>query len=168
VSKQTQDTTGDEKTNTLRATQTLHPHPDRVRDALFKSSRFFDPRDSVQVKYEMLRQVQIEGATVISTIARFGYSRVTWYHSQRRFAQLGLPGLVSQARGPHEGFKLKNTIAQALIARNTEHPGDTSLALSNWLLAQHGMILNARSIRRVIRQAKVIQPKKQACRTIPH
>ena len=50
----------DEKLALLRQSHTLHPHPDQVRDPLFTSgSPFFDPRDLVQVKYELLRRVWV-------------------------------------------------------------------------------------------------------------
>ena len=34
----------------------------KVRDPKFQENEFFDPRDVVQVKYEMLRRVSIEKA----------------------------------------------------------------------------------------------------------
>ena len=54
----------EEKLAILRQTHTLHPHPERVRDPLFTSgSPFFDPRDLVQVKYELLRKVRVDGCS---------------------------------------------------------------------------------------------------------
>ena len=47
-----------------RQDASLHPHPEQVTDELFSTQEFFDPRDLVQVKYEMLRRVQSEGQTV--------------------------------------------------------------------------------------------------------
>ena len=46
----------DAKTQALREAGALHPHPEAVRDDAFVSHPFFDPRDRVQVKYEMLRR----------------------------------------------------------------------------------------------------------------
>ena len=54
----------DAKADALRADGALHPRPRAVQAPLFASHDFFDPRDLVQVKYEMLRQVDIEGAAV--------------------------------------------------------------------------------------------------------
>ena len=55
----------DEKLAILRQSHTLHPHPEEVRDPLFTSgSPFFDPRDLVQVKYELLRRVRVDGYSV--------------------------------------------------------------------------------------------------------
>src|SRR5713226_9381438 len=57
----------DAKADALRAHGTLHPRPQAVQAPLFASHDFFDPRDLVQVKYEMLRQVAVEGAPVALT-----------------------------------------------------------------------------------------------------
>ena len=60
----------DEKLKALRESHTLHPHPEQVRDPLFTSgSPFFDPRDLVQVKYELLRRVRVDGYSVSQATA---------------------------------------------------------------------------------------------------
>jgi len=56
--------TRDPKTRALQQEASLHPHPDQVTDELFLRQEFFDARDLVQVKYEMLRRVQSEGQSV--------------------------------------------------------------------------------------------------------
>ena len=45
----------DTKIDRLRQSGTLNPRPDTVTDALFQDSAFFDPRDLLQVRYEMVR-----------------------------------------------------------------------------------------------------------------
>ena len=47
----------DRKQLALREHGTLHPHPEEVTDPLFSRDGFFDARDLLQVKYEMLRSV---------------------------------------------------------------------------------------------------------------
>jgi hypothetical protein len=44
---------------------TLNPTPEKVRDPKFRETEFFDPRDIVQVRYEMLRRVSMENASVV-------------------------------------------------------------------------------------------------------
>jgi hypothetical protein len=46
----------DAKAETLRVHGALHSHAETIRDPLFGAHEFFDPRDLVQVKYEMLRR----------------------------------------------------------------------------------------------------------------
>ena len=45
------------KRDTLRQEGTLNRSPEKVRDPKFQQDEFFDPRDVVQVRYEMLRRV---------------------------------------------------------------------------------------------------------------
>ena len=48
----------DPKADALREHGCLHPHPEQITDEVFLASAFFDRRDLVQVKYEMLRRVR--------------------------------------------------------------------------------------------------------------
>ena len=53
----------------------LNSHPERVRDPLFLENDFFDPQDLLQVKYEMIRRVERDEASVTSSAQDFGFSR---------------------------------------------------------------------------------------------
>src|SRR4029078_1311491 len=88
----------DTKAEALRAQGALHPRPHAVQAPVFASHDFFDPRDLVQVKYEMLRQVDVEGAPVARTADAFGVSRPTFYQTQAAFKQRGLGSVVASAR----------------------------------------------------------------------
>src|SRR6478735_934865 len=86
----------DARLKALQQQGTLNSRPQDVRDALFHQHDFFDPRDLVQVKYEMLRRVQAEGKSVTDTSADFGLSRPSFYASSekfvgRRYAPMGAP-----------------------------------------------------------------------------
>ena len=59
----------DRKTAELAASRTLNPHPETLADAAFAGSDFFDARDLVQVKYEMVRRVEAEDAPVARAAA---------------------------------------------------------------------------------------------------
>ena len=54
----------DPKVEALRAERSLNPRPEAVSDARFLVSEFFDARDVVQVKYEMVRRVRVDGDPV--------------------------------------------------------------------------------------------------------
>jgi hypothetical protein len=69
----------DPKLEALRQQGSLNPRPDKVRDPLFTTADFFDARDLVQVKYEMVRRVLVDGQPVSSTASSFGFSRPTFY-----------------------------------------------------------------------------------------
>ena len=90
----------DPKQEALRTSGTLNPYPKRVTDVLFQKDTFFDPRDVVQVKYEMLRCVHKDGVSVQRAAIVFGFSRMAWYQIKARYESGGLAGLLPQPRGP--------------------------------------------------------------------
>src|SRR5438045_6917047 len=105
----------DEKLATLRQSHTLHPHPEGVRDPLFTSgSPFFDPRDLMQVKYELLRRVRVDGYSVSHATSLFALSRPTFYAAQSAWEQAGISGLLPQSTGPHQAHKLTEEIVAEL------------------------------------------------------
>ena len=93
------DSRPDPKEAALAETRCLNPHPEQVRDPAFLSSDFFDARDAVQVKYEMVRKVKADGAPVTEAAAAFGYSRPAYYAGGRRAGALRAGGAgARQAR----------------------------------------------------------------------
>src|SRR6266545_38330 len=88
----------DPKAEELAAARSLNPHPEAVVDEAFATSPFLDPRDLVQVKYEMVRRVRQEGAAVAAAAASFGFSRPSWYAAAAALDQAGLPGLLPASR----------------------------------------------------------------------
>jgi transposase len=100
----------DPKRHALRQQGVLNPRPGDVIDLRFAENSFFDPRDLVQVKYEMLRRVQAEGYSITQAAAAFGFSRPSFYQTQAAFAQEGLAGLVPRKRGPKQAHKLTEEV----------------------------------------------------------
>ena len=96
----------DQKMLELKRTGTLNPHPDAMTDLLFKENPFFDPRDLLQVRYEMLRRHTAEKMSILDAAATFGVSRPTFYQAQAAFNRSGLAGLLPSQRGPKGGHKV--------------------------------------------------------------
>ena len=71
---------------------TLNPAPGKVHDPKFQDGEFFDPRDIVQVKYEMLRRVSVENASVTNATEEYGVSRPTYYQTKASFDEAGSLG----------------------------------------------------------------------------
>ena len=105
-----QDHSQHSKAQTLLSEGTLHASPERVRDPKFQEGEFFDPRDVVQVKYEMLRRVTGENASVTDAADEYGFSRPTYYQARANFDQAGIAGLVPQRRGPRGPHKLRGEV----------------------------------------------------------
>ncbi len=89
----------DPKVAALREARVLNPRPEAVTDEAFAAEEFLDPRDLVQVKYEMVRRVRVEGEEVSATAARFGFSRPSWYAAARALDAAGCRGCCRSGRG---------------------------------------------------------------------
>ena len=98
------------KVRALLEEGTLNPAPEKVHDPKFRDSEFFDPRDIVQVKYEMLRRVSIENAPVTHATEEYGVSRPTYYQTKTSFDVAGIAGLVPKKRGPRGPHKLHGAV----------------------------------------------------------
>ena len=144
----------DPKTRALRQEAALHPHPEQVTDELFSTQEFFDPRDLVQVKYEMLRRVQSEGQTVSRAAANFGFSRPSFYHAQAAFQQGGLPALMSQKRGPKQAHKLTAEVLAFVRQAQQEDPSLRPTALALLVKEKYGLTVHPRSIERALTRSQ--------------
>src|SRR5580704_19708218 len=100
----------DPKEAALAEARCLNPHPEQVTDPEFLGSDFFDARDAVQVKYEMVRKVRAGGAPVTQAAAAFGYSRPAYYQAAAALEASGLEGLVPARPGPRGAHKLTDEI----------------------------------------------------------
>jgi transposase len=146
--------TRDPKTRALQQEASLHPHPEQVTDELFLTHEFFDPRDLVQVKYEMLRRVQSEGQAVSQSAAHFGFSRPSFYQSQAAFQQGGLPALMPQKRGPKKAHKLTAEVLALVRQAQQEDPSLRPTALALLVKNQYGITVHPRSIERALTRSQ--------------
>ncbi|GLR45233.1 hypothetical protein GCM10007880_57500 [Mesorhizobium amorphae] len=65
------------KASALAKDGTLNPAPEKIRDQKFREDGFFDPRDIVQVKYEMLRRIFLNKMSVTEVSNEYPVSRPT-------------------------------------------------------------------------------------------
>jgi transposase len=145
----------DGKLAALRRQHAQHPHPDAVRDAAFTSGDpFFDPRDLVQVRYEMLRRVREEGQSVTATATAFGVSRPAFYAAVASFEQAGLPGLVPERPGPRRAHKLSEPVVDVLAAILAADRSLTSAGLARIALERFGLVVHRRSVERALARRK--------------
>jgi transposase len=148
----------DAKRDALHERGTLNPHPERVEDELFGQGEFFDARDLVQVKYEMLRRVKFEGASVAGAAEKFGVSRPSFYAAQTAFAQGGLAGLLPRKRGPRGGHKLRAEVLRFLEESSAGDPSLTASKLVPLVVEHFGLAVHPRSIERALRRLEKKRP----------
>ena len=140
----------DPKEAALAAARCLNPHPEQVRDPGFLASEFFDARDLVQVKYEMVRRVKADGAPVTEAAAAFGYSRPSYYQAAAALEASGLEGLVPARPGPRGAHKLTDEILAWAEDRLAADPGLRPAQLAGPIEQAFGVRAHPRSVERAL------------------
>jgi transposase len=140
----------DPKITALVEEGTLHPAPEKVRDPKFREHEFFDPRDIVQVKYEMLRRVSVENASVTDTTAEYGVSRPTYYQTKASFNDAGIAGLVPKKRGPRGPHKLHGDVLAFVEQQLMEGGPLRARELAKRIRQKFGLAIHSRTIERAV------------------
>ena len=137
---------------------TLNPQPEKVSDPKFRPGEFFDPRDAVQVKYELLRRVLVEKVSVTGVAQEYGISRPTYYQAKADFDAGGIAGLVPKKRGPHGRHKLRDEvmafIEQYLVQGEPVRARDLAILIQR----KFGLEVHPRTIERAVKEKKIPYP----------
>ena len=145
----------EDKAAALRHYHALNPRAKAVTDPAFTADNpFFDARDLVQVKYEMLRRIRQEGRSVSETAAAFGFSRPSFYQAQALFAGAGLPGLVPQRPGPRHAHKLSAEVVEVLEQALARDSTLNSAQLARLVEERFGVRVHRRSVERALARRK--------------
>ena len=144
--------TQEQRRHTLAAAGLLHPRPESVVAQVFVSgSPFFFALDKVQVKYEMLRAHAVEGRSVVTAAAEFGFSRETYYTVLASFQARGVPGLADGKPGRPGPLKLTDEAAQWVWELHRSAPDLSGRAIADRLAEELGVEVHRRSIERLLR-----------------
>jgi transposase len=149
----------DPKGEALAQNGALNPRPEAVRDPLFAANPFFDARDLVQVRYEMVRRHQADGVAIGDVAAAFGVSRPTYYKAQSALQNAGLAGLLPGKRGPKGGHKVSAEMIAFVTELRTRNPTLTTPQCLHAIEERFGVKMHRRSLERALaRKKKRINP----------
>lgn len=148
----------DAKEAALRSHGARHPHPESVRDENFQTHEFFDPRDLVQVRYEMLRRHRVERKPVTEVADTFGTSRQAFYKSSSAFEVQGVSGLLPKKRGPKRAHKCTDEVLD--FVAQWQATADAQESVSEAVGNRFGITINPRSIERALARRKKKRQKK--------
>jgi len=140
------------KVETLRQHGCLNLKPDAVHDELFVTTEFFDPRDLLQVKYEMVRRVRVEAQPINQIAQRFGFSRPTVYQALSAFDRGGMVALLPQRPGPRRAHKLNEEVVKFLENALAEERKLRTVDLVEIVRAQFGISVYPSSVERALKR----------------
>jgi hypothetical protein len=120
----------DPKIDALRQRSSLNPRPDKVSDPLFTSPNadFFDARDLVQVKYEMVRRVRVDAHPASHVAA----------------------ALVPSKPGPRRAHKLDTDVVEFLLHQRAADPSVRAPELARRVRERFTRTVHPRSVERAL------------------
>jgi transposase len=142
------------KMQALGQNSTLNKNAARVVDPKFRNMAFFDPNDIVQVKYEMLRSAQKDGVGVLKASKTYGFSRITFYKTDKAFKECGLMGLIPQKKGPRRAHKLSGEVMEFVRKLLERKPDIKSSGIRQEIKDRFDLTVHKRSIERAINRSK--------------
>ena len=138
------------KLQALRQGGTLNPAPEKVRHPLFAESVFFDANDLLQIKYELLRAIQVEGRSLAGAAEEFGLSRPTVYEAQAHFKAKGLEGLLPEKRGPKHPHKLTPEVMKVVQRWQAEESALDAVGLAARVKQRWGITVHPRTVEKAL------------------
>ena len=142
----------DSKAQRLKQSGTLNPSPEKVVDPLFANTEFFDARDLLQVRYEMVRRA--EEVPLRETAQRFGASVPTCVRAKRAFREGGLQALIPQRRGPRTAHKITPEILAFVDDYRGRHGPVGSRKLVPLIAERFGISVHPRGLEKAIARTK--------------
>jgi transposase len=138
----------DDKVKILKENGSFNRNAFSVASPLFQSNPYFDAKDLVQVKYEMLRAVKNNELSVSEASRQFGFSRTAYYKIERRFMEAGVDGLCLQKTGPKSPAKVTGDVLSFASDLKANHPDITNDEIIREIRTQKGVTIHKRSLQR--------------------
>ena len=119
---------------------------------LVKLIEVLDPHDMVQLKYETVRAVEVDGHAIAQVALDFGLSRPTIYGAQEKLRQAGVEGLLPQKRGPKKPRKLTPEVLRYLEELVSSEPDLQAAVMVQRVRRRFGVVLHPRTVEKAVRK----------------
>ena len=140
------------KENSLKKSNSFNNNHENVTADIFRKSPFFDRRDIVQVKYEMVRAASNAEGTIAEISSDFGFSRKSYYQVSKAFQDGGLCALVPKKTGPQKPHKLTPEATAFIGVYLADKPNAKSTELAAALESETGVSIHPRTIYRHLKK----------------
>ena len=143
-----------DKKDILIENGTYNKNHNKVTEPKFLGDVFYDPMDIVQVKYEMLKEVEKRGATIAGASSVYGFSRTAFYNIKEAFNKHGVKGLISEKPGPRNPYKLTRENQDRIDNYIKENPGISAGEIAEIFSRDVGVHLSKRTVERYLSKKK--------------
>ena len=143
------------KAEVLKENGTFNPRYEKVTAACFKKSVFFDSKDLIQVKYELLRSIASGECSITQASEQFGMSRETIYKNKAAYVAGGLQALVPRKTGPKGAHKLTEEGQSFIDAYLAVHPAAPASEINTKLRDRTGICVHNRTVERYLSKKRL-------------
>ena len=137
-----------DKKDILIENGTYNKNHNKVTEPKFLGDVFYDPMDIVQVKYEMLKEVEKRAATVADAATVYGFSRTAFYIIKEAFSKQGIKGLIPEKPGPRNPHKLTRENQGRIDNYLKENPDVSASEIAEFISRDVGVNLSKRTVER--------------------
>ena len=138
------------KQEILQGNGTYNIRHGTVKSPLFSVGGFYDPMDTVQVKYEMLRDGQGGDRAVKDVANDFGFSRTAYYTIKEDFDKQGMEALFPKKTGPKQPHKLTPELREFVDGHLARNPKARVIEIADAIYEDKGVKISRRTIERYI------------------
>jgi transposase len=140
------------KDETLKRNGSFNNNHENVYAGIFNTVPFFDKRDIVQVKYEMIRAASKKEGSITEIADLYGFSRKSYYQISKAFEADGLCALLPKKTGPKGASKLNPEVLEFIDSFVAGHKNAKSKEISAALEAEKGINVHPRTIYRHLKK----------------
>jgi transposase len=144
------------KVDILKANGTYNRRHEYVKEPKFSEDGFYDPRDIVQVKYEMLRDVQYSDRPIGAVSGAFGFSRTAYYNIRESFENEGMSALIPEKPGPKQPHKLTGALEGYIEEYIAMRPNASAAEIAAAIKSEKGVQISKRTIERHAAKKKLL------------
>jgi transposase len=124
-----------------------------------KDKRFIiDLNDSLQLRYELVRELKLSGVPKEEICTKFGYSRVMGHLYETAWDKNRWDGLKDKKKGPKRKPKRTEELENRILAIRFKHPEKDMYEITD-ILTEEGYHISARSVARVLSEHGVTLKK---------
>lgn len=143
------------KTEALKENGTFNPRYEKVTAARFKMGMFFDPKDLIQVKYELLRSIASGECSITQASEQFGFSRESIYRNKAAYESGGLQALIPQKTGPKGAHKLTAEGQSFIDSYIAEHLAASASEVNKKMRERTGISVHNRTVERYLSKKRL-------------
>ena len=144
------------KDDFLKKNGSFNKNYENVTADIFNKSPFFDKKDNIQVKYEMLRAVSKEEGTITELTGAYGFSRNSYYQLDKAFKNAGIYALFPKKTGPKGASKLTPEVSDFIESFLANNNNAKAKDISTALKAEMRINIHTRTIYRHLKKNRFL------------